>query len=837
MKLFFSILLLSTCIVFSSETPKISDSSLKFIEKFCIDCHDSDLKKGDLDLSELSTVISTPRIADHWYRVLNSLNAGEMPPPKKKKQPTDVEKAKILEDLSAVMVKARKYLSDSNGKVTIRRMSKDAYINSMYDLLGVRIDASKLPKDRYEEGYDTYGEALYFSPTQLLEYKVIARGALEELLLSNNAEPVTLTANPKDIVNKRLTKLISNAERSFEKASGYLADSTPHSKEKQKKYGYENKALAERWFAQTSAQLKLYKAFKEADIHNIDAGILSPLEASIPVDLSNAQPGKYRLTFETATNKPGNENYLAVYKKDDSRHTYLMSVERVTESIDNFQQFTVYLDIKPNIKSIIIRPADLSNRFRDYRNKFNNALEQQQKYPDDSIWLRNVTFHGPLTDNTKINAKNDIFFHKKESQSDINYVADVISLFYNRVTRGKTISKGLTQKLLNLYNIQRASGQNLESALIEPLSIILALPEFLYFLEPSTEQPLQTRISDLQLASRLSILLWNSIPDKELISLAERNLLSDEKILSQQIDRMLKDKRCDQFIESFCSQWLHLERLDLFQFEARYYDYFEHMAKKSAREEVLRTFKTVLNEGLSVDNLLLTDFMVIDKNLANHYGIKDFTGDGYQKISVPKGSRRGGLLTMAATLAMGSDGVDSSPVERGAWILRKLLNKPPPPAPADIPALQNDVRNLSKRDILLKHTKNPQCSQCHSKIDPLGLALEDFDASGRIRTAENDKNQKKHKKHRSKFKVHGKDIKTDVYPFSDFNGLREYIDSQRGPFVQGFIKSLVEYSLGRESSFSDQQLLEDTFVYSKKNGHKISEIIKFLVKTKEFNHK
>ena len=169
---------------------------------------------------------------------------------------------------------------------------------------------------------------------------------------------------------------------------------------------------------------------------------------------------------------------------------------------------------------------------------------------------------------------------------------------------------------------------------------------------------------------------------------------------------MLQDERSKQFIESFCSQWLHLERLDLFKFEARYYGYFEHLAKRSAKEEVFRTFETILREDLSVDKLLVADFLVIDEKLAEHYGINNFSGKGFKKIRTPKGSPRGGLLTMAATLAMGSDGVTSSPVERGAWVLRKLLNKPPAPAPADVPALANTTKGLSKREILLNILKS-----------------------------------------------------------------------------------------------------------------------------------
>ena len=320
------------------------------------------------------------------------------------------------------------------------------------------------------------------------------------------------------------------AERHFAKAKAYLADKNLNLKEKQKKYGFENKALAERWYAYRSKYLKFYDSFKKANTYKVNAGILSHLEQSIPINTEGIPSGKYELTFEAAITKAGHENYIAVFQRDFSRVTDLLDIQKVTKSLDLFQKFSIHVEISPKVKNILIEPAAASLRgFRGFRGQFHNSVEKNKKYPDDSLWLKNVVLKGPIHSNST-SSKDKIFIDRKEDQSDTDYANDVITKFYKRATRGKKISAELSQSLITLYESQRSSGKDLKNSLIEPLSIILSLPEFLYFIEYSGDMPLQKKLNDFELATRLALFLWNSVPDDQLLNLAKQNLLSKKEV-------------------------------------------------------------------------------------------------------------------------------------------------------------------------------------------------------------------------------------------------------------------------------------------------------------------
>ena len=813
----------------AGDIPQIGRDTIMFVDKFCISCHDSLSEKGDLDLTKLSTELKTHKIADTWYKVMNSINAGEMPPPKKKKQPSNSEKAVALQDLSKSMVKARKYLGDSHGKVTMRRMSKAAYKNAIEDLLGVEINPEKLPDDHDEKSFDTYGASLYFSSGQLLEYLSVARKAFE-LLLHESSPAKTITYNPEKIISRRVKQLKFRDSDYITRVKKFSNDPSKNTAKKLKKYRLESVSLITGKTERLEKEIKLYELFLSSSANDIGAGFFSSFQRSFPLKAKMLDPGKYRLTFSAGVSQDGHKNYLSIVNDSNFIHSNLR-VLNIKGSLQKPQTVDLLINITPETRTILIRPTEVSTSLKNFHRSYQKSFEKDQKLPENALWISDVSLHGPLLSPEKENIKTTIFPEFTGYENEHNYALEVISKFYYRASRGETISEELVAKLLKIFNEQREQGKNLKESLAEPLAIILSLPEFIFIAEPASDKSYETQLDNFQLATRIAFFLWNSVPDEELLDLAERGELSDPETLNLQINRMLKDRKNYRFIKSFVGQWLHLERLDLFQFEKRYYEQFETTTKQSAKVEVYKTFQSVMHESLGVYKLLDPGFVIVDDFLASHYGIKGSFNSKFQKINLPRSSQRGGLLTMAATLAMGSDGVVSSPVERGAWILRKLLNKPPAPAPADIPALDNTTVGLSKREILQKHTEEPQCYQCHSKIDPLGLALEDFDASGKIR------NQSKSSRKTKLRKVNGSNIQSDNYSFTDFQSMRSYIRSQKQSFVNGFIEQLTSYALGRELSFSDEDLLKSINHRSRKYGYKIPSIIKAIIFSKAFRYK
>jgi hypothetical protein len=343
---------------------------------------------------------------------------------------------------------------------------------------------------------------------------------------------------------------------------------------------------------------------------------------------------------------------------------------------------------------------------------------------------------------------------------------------------------------------------------------------------------------------RLAYFLWSSPPDNELLSLAQKGKLYDEGILSAQTSRLLADSRADDFISGFTHQWLDMKRLDQFDFPAEFNPGFDETIRNSARLEVYKTIRYLLDNKLPMGKLLNADFVVVDNVMADYYGLEGVKGKNFQKVRLPADSPRGGLLGMAATHLMGSDGLRSSPIERGSWVLRHLLNDPPPPAPANVPQLErleNEVVNT--RQMLKMHQEEAQCAQCHQKIDPIGFGMENFTAAGLWRTKETIRvedhtaNKKKAVHKEYKFAIDPSGRLPGGEGFSDFFGLKDAVAKREKAFSMGFTKALIAYSLGRPYNISDHNFATSITTKAAKQGSDFGAFIEALVQSKQFRSK
>jgi len=295
---------------------------------------------------------------------------------------------------------------------------------------------------------------------------------------------------------------------------------------------------------------------------------------------------------------------------------------------------------------------------------------------------------------------------------------------------------------------------------------------------------------------------------------------------------MIADPRADEFVSGFVHQWLNMERLDFFQFDTKLHREFDESVRSSARQEVYESFALLMRdeEEGRLGQLLKSDYVMINGLLGTYYGIEGVTGDEFRKVSLPSDFPRGGLLGTAAVLAMGSDGIESSPVERGAWVLRYLLNDPPPPAPANVPQLSRlDDKSLTTRERLRAHQEEAQCASCHRKIDPIGFGLENFTAAGKWRTQDG----------------HGKRA-YDIDPsgkfhngpqFANYFELRDRIAERENDFARGFTEALIGYGLGRPFGFTDEDLAIEMMTSAKNKKNSVSEFIHALVQSKAFASK
>ena len=335
-------------------------------------------------------------------------------------------------------------------------------------------------------------------------------------------------------------------------------------------------------------------------------------------------------------------------------------------------------------------------------------------------------------------------------------------------------------------------------------------------------------MSQPELASRLSYFLGSAPPDETLLEAD----LTDPVILTREVDRLIASPGADEFVSGFVHQWLHLDRLDFFQFDTKQFRDFDESAKAAARREVYETFAHLLRHGGSLSRLLKSDEVHVNGLLATYYGIEGVSGDEFRPVKVPAGSPRGGLLGMAAVLAMGSNGERTSPVERGTWVLRYLLHNPPPPAPPNVPQLDRlDGKPVSPRERLAAHMEEAQCAQCHRKIDPIGFGLENFNAAGKWREVDYDPKTKK------EWPIDPAGAFHNGPAFNDYFELRDLIAAREGDFARGFTEALIEYGLGRPYGFTDDTLASDIVARAKEEDYAIRGFIQALVASEAFGKK
>jgi hypothetical protein len=470
------------------------------------------------------------------------------------------------------------------------------------------------------------------------------------------------------------------------------------------------------------------------------------------------------------------------------------------------------------------RPNSRTAEIRSYFDEF----EKTGHGPVPAIWIDWLEIEGPQS------SRHPAAVSLVAPAQDRGGARDVIERFATRAFRGVRPSADYLDRLLALFETRRGLGDSFDEALKEPLSAVLASPDFLYLREPSAEGG-HRRLDGFELASRLSYFLWSGPPDDELLALARSDALQESAVLAAQVDRMIDDDKSRQFASGFTHQWLGMDRLDFFQFDFRLHRSFDDSTKAAAREEVYQTVACLLREDLSLRRLLKSDFVVINGLLASYYGLDGVSGDAFRKVSLPADSPRGGLLGMAAILAMGSNGQSTSPVERGAWVLRKLLHDPPPPAPPNVPQLARlEGKMLNVRQRLRAHQEEPQCANCHRKIDPIGFGLENFDAAGKWRTDDT-------------YLLKGGAKKTwPVDPagafhngpaFKDYFELRDIVESKSDAFARGFTEALIEYALGRPSGLADEELVASIVNRAREKDFALREFVHALVASEAFHSK
>ena len=858
--------------------PKVAfpEKHTTFLNTYCMDCHDADTEKGSVNLEALSFKIETIEQAENWQKVLHVLNSGEMPP-EKKKQPDQVEKADFLDDLARTMVNARKVLSDSGGKITMRRLNKRDYQNSIESLLGVRLGKELLPEDGSSGDFDTVGASLFLSSDKFEEYLKLGRHAIDEFYerrAARTAKPFVYRVEPEETLNVALRERVEKNEKFLKRFEALDAEvekalALPENKDFEaqmgtrgnrlqlyrkmdvnldklssapdpKDFGFPNYFNAAKFFPKAAPYDKHY-----ASLPHSETGTWLQLtmgSAKIVIAPPNDMPvGTYTVRIKAGVTEdtPAFRHFLELghpAEKELGRgqlNGFPLKALQVTGSPANPElietRVTVNKDTERRFAIRERQPAWGSLR----KFYFYPAMNRNGYGHEPSVWVDWVEIEGPLPQGDP--SPLDRIFDANpaaSNPSDVERAERILHQFAVKAFREREPKPEFIDSLVEVFKNRLVMDKEFDVAIRKPLSMILASPRFL-FLKESGQDGAPRALDDLELAVRLSYFLWSSPPDSQLLDLAKEKRLRDPAVLRRQVDRLIQDPRAHHFVSGLAHQWLDMERLDFFQFHARDHREFDESMRAAAREEVYQSILHLLrskDQG-QLKHLLNSDYVVINGLLAAHYDLEGVVGDQYRKVSLPERSPRGGLLGMAAINAMGSDGMESSPVERGAWVLRHLLHSPPPPAPADVPQLSRlDGKPLSKKEKLAAHMEEAQCASCHRKIDPIGFGLENFTAAGKWREKVGE-GKKSHPIDASGAFHNGP-------AFSDYFELQELIASEHDKdFARGFTEALIEYGLGRPFGFTDEDLALGIMSSAKDKDYALSEFIHTLVQTREFQSK
>jgi cytochrome c553 len=772
-----------------------------FLEKHCIRCHGPEKEKGDLRLDTLSRDFKLGADSHHWAEVIENVNSGEMPP-KKEKRPTQAEIAAFVTNLDALLKEGRAARMAKRPSVAHYRLSRQEYQNTVYDLLGVRYDPAKqgeLNEDTRWHGFERIGSELSLSPSHMDRY-YRAAGVVLDRALTAAVEPRKVRKTAKELLpdggkwqQEALDRFgIKRPLRSFIYPGAYTYNGpTAFS------LGWLGKGIG-------PEHSGLYKFRIKASGIRPPGGQPAHLIVGIPAE-GESQIATRLLGMDITAP----EDHPEVYESEVSlelpiglRFGLEASHELSGVHSHRLRPSTIFTH---SSETMLTAPA------------FPQLFDDKGNGLYSLVLLDWIEWEGPiLTEAEKARRKGLL----PPDDATPEAVAEHLRRFAERAWRRPVLAEELEQYLQS-YLTERKAGEKPADAYRVALRGVLTSRHFIYLVEGDT--PARERITQPELASRLSYFLWSSMPDEGLFTAAKEGRLSGDG-LTKEVERMLADGKAGRFVDDFTRQWLQLHRVGMFPPDKKLYPAYEHWLETSLKAEPVEFFRELFAKNLSVDAFIDSDWTMANARLCEFYGLPEPKTTGFQRVSLKPGDHRGGLLTMGAILGLTSDGTRHRPIHRGVWLSETIFGKTPPPPPANVPAIEPPTPQspkLSLRDKLEAHSQNPNCASCHAKIDPLGFAWDNYDAIGQWRDVE-----KVPAGLGADPTIDPSGELPDGRAFKDPRGFKQLLLADRDAVARAFIEHLCTYALRRVLTFDDKEDVDAIVAEAKKHDYRIKDIVK-----------
>jgi hypothetical protein len=760
----------------NSPSPPAASTERAVLDKYCVTCHNQRTRTGGLSLDTLN-LATIPEDAAVWEKVVRKVRGGMMPPfgmPRPDPATLDQLAAHLETTIDAAALKAPR-----PGRRVLHRLNRSEYGNAVRDLFALDIDVtSLLPPDEEAYGFDNIADVLGVSPSLMERYLSAAWKISSQVVGSVKITP--------SLETYRVRGDLSQHDH---------VDGLP--------IGTRGGLLVRHHFPVDGEYVISPKLYRETV--NIIRGLETPHDLEITFDGERVLLARFG----------GAEDELANY----------LNPTPAGDEID--RRFQIRIPAKAGPHSLGVAFLKKSSA---------TTLELLQPFQRERIdpitpvgipEVDKVTIEGPfnVTGPGDSPSRRRVLTCKPVSANDELECARTILLRTARRAYRRPVTETERERLMAFYTGERDKGASFDAGIETALAFMLVSPQFLFRFEREPENLAPGavyRISDIELASRLSFFIWSSIPDDQLLELAVKGTLKNPAVLEQQVRRMLSDPRARALGSNFASQWLYLRNLKSQVPDPDVFPDFDDNLRQGLQRETEMLFESVVLEDRSAVDLLRADYTFVNERLARHYGIPNIYGNQFRRVPV-RDEYRKGLLGQGSILTITSYANRTSPVNRGKYVLTNILGTPPPPPPADVPPLdEKPGKAVSMRDRMEQHRANPACSGCHKLMDPIGLALENFDGIGRWRTADNGT------------RINPSEVLSDGTHVDGPAALRQALVARPEQFVGTMTEGLLTYALGRGMGPEDMPVVRAILKEAARHEYRFSALVLGIVKSVPF---
>lgn len=747
--------------------PNFERDVAPIIKQYCLDCHGAEEPSAGISLHELKTA-AVLKDRDVWDLVAQNVDSEHMPP-KRKPGPTRAQRNRLVEWIQTTLSAADCNIADP-GHVTLHRLNREEYNNTIRDLVGVDFKpAADFPSDDVGYGFDNIGDVLSISPLLMEKYLNAAEQVTEKAIVLPDLKTVRFNAERLDpdsvsggdgtAVLLGVTGSEADVQYDFAKDGDYIL--------RVRAYGQQ--------FGPDPVRMSIRLDDKEVRLVDVTAEVKAPATFEAPITV---KAGKHKLSA-VYTN-----NYKVVDApdpKDRGDRNLLVENIEVTGPLGE-------PDWPSSHRRIIFQKPTKDNRLETARVILRVFARRAYRRPVSDAEVERLLRYVNLAEK-----QGDSF------ERGVQLAVQAILTSPNFLFRVETDSKPDPKTEPKPETKTGAKSTGKEAGLLD----------------------------DFQLATRLSYFLWSSMPDFELFDCAEKGTLRNPAVLEKQVRRMLKDNKAQALADNFASQWLTLRNLDTFAPDPDHFPNFNDDLRTAMRQETQLFFQDIVREDRTIMDFLDAQFTYLNEPLARHYGIQGITGNEFRRVvfNDKQAAQRGGLLTQASVLTVTSNPTRTSPVKRGKWVLETILGTPPPPPPPNVPELEEAKQAITAttvRERLEEHRKNPACASCHARMDPIGFGLENYDAVGVWRTRDGNSD------------VDASGTLTTGQSFVGPVQLKAILKSKKSEFATALSGKLLTYALGRGLESYDKCVVQDIVKYAAGHEYRFSSLVVAVVQSDPF---